>query len=281
VAVVALESTVFAHGLPHPEGLETALKLEAIVRASGAEPKTIGIIGGTPVVGLSKEQIEGLATGADVQKASVRDLPIVVARGRDAATTVATTVTLAHQHGIEVVCTGGIGGVHRGNTSDVSNDLEVLASTPVTVVCSGAKAILDLPATREYLETSGVAVVGYQTDDFPGFYSSTTGLPVDVRCEDPSEVANIIRARREFGLNNATVVCVPVPAEYEIPSLELEPVIQKAVLEAEQSGITGSGLTPFLLSAVAAHTQGRSLDANVALLCNNARLAGEIAVQIT
>jgi pseudouridine-5'-phosphate glycosidase len=277
---VAFESTVFAHGLPSPIGLETALQLEEIAREEGAEPKTIGIVSGNPIVGLTPAEIEYLAGSRSVQKASVRDLSVVTALGLDAATTVAGTVTIAHQNGIEVVCTGGIGGVHRGPFRDVSNDLSVLARTPITLVCSGAKAILDLPATREYLESLGITVVGYQTDEFPGFYSRSTGLLVDVRCDDPDKVAEIVRARRVLGLTTATLVCVPVPEESEIPADRLEGIIAVAIERADRGGVAGAKLTPFLLAAVADITGGESLRANTALLKNNARIAARIAIAV-
>jgi pseudouridine-5'-phosphate glycosidase len=277
---VALESTVFAHGLPRPVGLETAAALERVVRDEGARPCTIGIVDGEVVVGLSPDQIEMLATSDDVRKASLRDLPIVCATRRNGATTVASTVTIAHRHGIEVVCTGGIGGVHRGNPFDVSNDLTVLGGTPVTLVCSGAKAILDLSATREKLETLGVTVVGYQTDDFPGFYSRSTGLPVDVVCHRADEVVDLIRSRSRLGLSSAILVCVPVPEEHEIPFSELEATIDRALRAADRASIAGAEMTPFLLEAVAEKTGGRSIAANTALLENNARVAAQIATQI-
>lgn len=284
MASVAFESTVFAHGLPSPYGLETALLLEEIAREEGADPKTIGIISGEAISGLTRAQIEHLAGSKTVRKASVRDLPVVTALGLDAATTVAGTVTIAYRNGIEVVCTGGIGGVHRGaganSSNDVSNDLTVMATTPITLVCSGAKAILDLPATREYLESTGVTVIGYQTDEFPGFYSRSTGLPVDVRCEKPGEVADIVRARRRLELRSATLVCVPVPAEFEIPAARLETIITAAVSGAKQAQVSGADVTPFLLAAIAEVTQGESLVANIALLKNNARVAAQIAVAI-
>jgi pseudouridine-5'-phosphate glycosidase len=277
---VALESTVFVHGLPHPLGLQTALELEEIVRTHGAAPKTIGIVGGEVVVGLDAVQIEHLATAGSARKASWRDLAVVTSLGLDAATTVASTTLLANAAGIEVICTGGIGGVHRGDHSDVSNDLLVLERTPATIVCSGAKVILDLPATRERLETAGITVIGYGTDEFPGFYSRSTGLPVDVRCDSPAEVARVVRARRALGLSSSTLVCVPVPDVHEIPAEELEVVVGEAAERADALGIRGGRLTPFLLEAVAQATASRSLNANVALLRNNARVAAEIGLAL-
>ncbi|MFV1981763.1 MAG: pseudouridine-5'-phosphate glycosidase [Rhodothermia bacterium] len=277
---VAFESTVFAHGLPSPLGLETALLLEEIAREKGADPRTIGIVSGRPIAGLSRDEIEHLATSDSVRKASLRDLPVVTALGLDAATTVAGTVVIARQNGIEVVCTGGIGGVHRGPLPDISNDLTVLARNPITLVCSGAKAILDLPATREHLESTGVTVVGYRTDEFPGFYSRSTGLPVDVRCENPDEVVEIVKARRRLGLTSATLVCVPVPEESAIPADQLESIIADAIDAAERSGVAGARLTPYLLAAIVDATGGESLKANIALLKNNAGVAAQIAVAI-
>lgn len=277
---VALESTVFVHGLPHPVGFETALALERIVRQAGAEPCTIGVIDGEVIVGLTRDQIEHLVMSGEVRKASLRDLPVVCAAGADAATTVASTVTIAHRNRIDVVCTGGIGGVHRGAPFDVSNDLAVLGRTPITLVCSGAKAILDLRATRERLETEGITVVGFGTDEFPGFYSRSTGLGVDVTFDKPEEVADLVRTKRRLGLPSATLICVPVPEEAEVPADRLEPAIAEAVILAGRDGISGAELTPFLLDAVAGVTGGSSLTANTALLRNNARVAGDIAVAL-
>jgi len=280
MSLVALESTVFAHGLPRPLNLEVAFELERIVGEHGAEPHTIGIVDGRIVVGLSESGLRRLATEQSISKVSQRDIPVVVARKGMGATTVAATAWLAHRHGIEVVCTGGLGGVHRGDHFDVSNDLYVLASTPVTVVCSGAKAILDLRATREFLESLGVTVVGFGTSEFPAFYSSESGLPVDVRCDKITEVADVIKARQRVGLAKATLVVVPVPPEFEIPRSEIEPLVETAYEEAAARNIRASDLTPFLLSWISARSEGRSLTANRALLANNAAVAADLAVAL-
>lgn len=281
---VALESTVISHGLPYPANLELARQMEATVRAAGAAPRTVGILNGELIAGLSDAQITHLATSNDVRKVSRRDLPIVVARKLDGATTVATTMWIAQRHGIEVFATGGIGGVHRGvggmPSSDISADLQELAQTPVIVVCTGAKAILDLAATLEYLETHGVTVVGYQTDTFPAFYSRSSGLPVDVRCDSAAEIAAIWRAKRELGLPGGLLVTNPIPAADEIPAAAIEPAILQAVDEAIMGELRSAEVTPFLLSRLAELTGEESIRANVALLLNNARLAAEIAVAL-
>lgn len=276
-AYVALESTVIAHGLPYPHNVETALRLEAIVREEGAEPCTIGIISGKALVGLSEAQIRLLATEADVQKVSWRDLPIVTSQGRHGATTVAASLWLAHRHHIQVFATGGIGGVHRGGGFDISNDLEALAQVPMVVVCAGAKAILDLPATREMLEMRGVTVVGYQTDEMPAFYSRTSGLPVDIRCDTPEAVAVVVRARRDLDLPGSTLVTVPIPEDAAIPREEIEPAIAQALEEADARELRSAEVTPFLLARVGELTGERSLRANLALLENSARVAARIA----
>ncbi len=281
---VALESTVISHGLPYPANLELARRMEETVRAAGAEPRTVGIIQGELIAGLSDAQITHLATAQGVRKVSRRDLPVVVARKLDGATTVATTMWIAQRFGIETFATGGIGGVHRGAgalpSSDISADLQELAQTPVLVVCAGAKAILDLSATLEYLETHGVTVVGYQTDSFPAFYSRSSGLPVDVRCDSAAEIAAIWRAKRALGLAGGLLVANPIPAGDEIPAATIEPAIQQAVDEAIASGLRSAEVTPFLLARLAELTGEASIRANVALLLNNARLAGEIAVAL-
>ena len=296
-ATVALESTVISHGLPYPHNIQLALRLEEIVRAGGATPATIGIIGGEIIVGLNRGQIEHLATAQGVRKVSRRDLPIVVARKLDGATTVATTAWAAHRAGIRVFATGGIGGVHRTGarsqetgirnrpenihlppssflSTDISADLPELAHTPILVVCAGAKAILDLPATLEWLETHGVTVVGYGTDRFPAFYNRDSGLPVDVRADTPEEVAALFRAQRALGLPCGMLVTVPVPAEFELPADQMEAAIAQALSEAETQGIKGKALTPFLLARISELTGEASLRANLALLENNARVGG-------
>jgi len=278
--VVALESTVVAHGLPYPINLETARQMEAAVREHGAEPATIAILHGEMHVGLAESELELLATARNVRKVSRRDLPVVVAQQCDGATTVAATATIAAWAGIEVFATGGIGGVHRDAPFDVSNDLPTLASVPVAVVCSGAKAILDLPATLEWLETAGVPVVGYGTDELPAFYSRRSGLRVDTRVDTPQEAAAIIRATRQLGLPGGVLVVVPVPEADELPAESVEPQIVAALAEAKARRIEGNAVTPFLLKWLAQETEGASLKANIALLKNNAAVAGQIAAAL-
>lgn len=284
-AVVALESTVIAHGLPSPRNLETALSMEEAVRRAGAVPATVAILGGRIHVGLTRPEIEHLATARPVRKVSRRDLPIVVARREDGATTVAATSTIAAWAGIAVFATGGIGGVHRDGPlkgpPDISNDLATLASVSVAVVCSGAKAILDLGATLEWLETAGVPVLGYGCDEFPAFYSRESGLAIDARVDSPEEAASIIRTSRQLGLPGGILLAVPVPKDQEVPAGEVEGAIEHALSEASSLGVTGSALTPFLLRCVADVTSGRALRANIALLHNNALVAGQIAVALS
>jgi pseudouridylate synthase len=280
--VVALESTVITHGLPFPDNLETAVAMEAAVREGGAIPATIAIIQGHIYVGLRPSQIDYLAhlAGKNVRKCSRRDIPLALALGEDGATTVAGTMILAHRAGIEVFATGGIGGVHRGHPFDVSADLTELGRTPTTVVCSGAKSILDLPATREVLETNGVAVVGYGTDELPAFYSRQSGLSVDVRLDEPAAVARLIQARRGLALSSGTLVTVPIPAEDELPRAEAEAAIIQATAEADAMGIQGADATPWLLERLVALTNGRSLQANQALLRHNGFVAAQIATML-
>ena len=270
--VVALESTVIAHGLPYPRNVETALGMEQAVRAEGAVPATIAILDGRACIGLDRRQIERLATSKQVAKVSRRDIGICLARWLDGATTVSGTMYLAHLAGITVFATGGIGGVHRGHGTDVSADLSELARTPVAVVCAGAKAILDLPATLEWLETAGVPVLGLGTDEFPAFYSRTSGLPVDARVDDAEQAAAIIRAHWGMGLASGVLVTVPIPAEFELPREKAEAAIARALAEAE--GVRGKAVTPFLLRRVSELTGGESLQANLALLLNNAHARG-------
>lgn len=279
-ALVALESTVISHGLPYPANLELARAMEAEVRTAGATPRTIGILQGELLAGLNDAQIVHLATATDVRKVSRRDLPIVTARRLDGATTVATTMWIAARHGIQVFATGGIGGVHRGDGTDISADLPELAQTPVIVVCAGAKAILNLPATLEYLETYGATVVGYQTDEFPAFYSRSSGLAVDVRCDSAAAVADLWRAKQALGLPGGLLVTVPVPVEHEIPAAAIEPHIERAVSEAAAQGLRSAEVTPFLLARLAELTGEQSMRTNIALLRNNARVAGAIAVAL-
>jgi pseudouridylate synthase len=280
-AAVALESTVIAHGLPRPTNLETARRLEQAVRERGAVPATVAVLGGKLRVGLEDAQLERLAFAEGVRKMSRRDLAVGVARGWDGATTVATTLWVAHRAGLKVFATGGIGGVHRGVLPDVSADLPELARTPMTVVCSGAKSVLDLPATREWLETNGVCLVGYGADELPAFYSRRSGLAVDVRCDTPREVAELARARDALGLEGAIVVAVPVPTEFEVDERLMEESLAEALFEAERGGVAGRELTPFLLSHMASRTGGATLRANIALLENNARVAADLAVEMT
>lgn len=275
--LVALESALISHGLPYPENLETAQAMEEIVREGGAIPATIGIIGGRPKVGLSREEMERLGRGSGVRKVSLRDLPVVVARRWDGGTTVSATLYLAHKAGIRVLATGGIGGVHRGEGWDLSADLFALAQIPLIVVCSGAKAILDLPATLEWLETSGVPVIGYGTDEFPAFYSRSSGLPLEQRVDTPQEAAEIARARDELGLSSAILLVVPVPEKDEVPSSLVEKALARALGMAEVQGVRGAALTPFLLGQLNELTQGATLEANIALLKNNARAAAGVA----
>jgi pseudouridine-5'-phosphate glycosidase len=278
--VVALESTVIAHGLPRPQNLETAQRLEQIVRQEDAIPATIAVLSGRLCVGLDKQQLERLASSRDVKKLSTRDLAIAVANEWDGATTVASTIWIAHRAGIRVFATGGIGGVHRGSLPDVSADLPELASTPMIVVCSGAKIVLDLPATREWLETNAVTVVGYGCDELPAFYSRQSGLPVDVRCDTAAEVTRLFNTQRELGVRGALLVTVPVPAAAEIPSETLERILDQSLVDAEQSKIAGRDLTPFLLARMSQLSEGATLRANIALLENNALVAARIASEL-
>ncbi len=268
--IVALESTVIAHGLPLPKNLETAFKLEKIVRENGATPATVAVFGGEFCVGLNKTQIERLAADKEIRKISRRDLPVAVARRLNCATTVATTAFIAFSAGIKVFATGGIGGVHRGFSADVSADLPELANTPIVVVCSGAKIVLDLPATREWLETHGVCVLGYGCNELPAFYSRTSGLFVDERIETASEAAQIARARDELNLKSAILLTVPVPEKFEIEREELEKILSESLRLADENKISGKEITPFLLRQMAEKSAGGTLAANVALLDNNA-----------
>ncbi len=281
--VVALESTLITHGLPYPINVETALAMEEAVRASGAVPATIAVLRGRITVGLSQAEVERLGTlpTGSVRKCSRRDLPIAVGLGEDAATTVAGTMIVAHMAGVRVFATGGIGGVHRGQPFDVSADLIELGRTPVAVVCSGAKSILDLPLTIEVLETQGVPIIGLQTDTLPAFYSHSSGLPVDVRVETPAAAAQIIAAAQRLGARHGLLVAVPVPAADELPVDTAEAAIEQATLEAAERGVHGKEVTPFVLGRVLELTEGRSRRANTALLINNARTAGLIAAALS
>ena len=275
--VVALESTVIAHGLPRPHNLETARRLEQVVRARGCVPATVAVLGGKLCVGLSDAELARLAEGEGVRKVSLRDLAVVVARGLDGATTVAATAWVARRAGLEVFATGGVGGVHRGALPDVSADLPELARNPLTVVCSGAKIVLDLPATREWLETNGVTLVGYGCDELPAFYTRRSGLGVDARADSAEEVASVVRARRALDIEAALLVCVPVPVEFEVDEALLRETLEDALSEAAREGVGGRELTPFLLSRMSRRSGGATLEANVALLENNAAVAADLA----
>jgi pseudouridine-5'-phosphate glycosidase len=279
---LALESTLISHGLPQPRNLEVAQRLEAVVRAGGAVPATIGIVGGRPIVGLSAAELEILASASGVRKCSRRDLALAVARGEHGATTVAGTVALMGLAGISVLATGGIGGVHRGaeQTFDISADLVELARSRAIVVCAGAKALLDLPRTVEVLETAAVPVLGWRTEELPAFYASASGLPVTARVESAEEVARIAVAGWGLGLGNGVLVGVPPPVGRTLENARVEQALADALAEADRRGVRGPAITPFLLSAVADATGGESVEANLALLENNARVGAEIAVSL-
>ena len=279
--VVALESTVIAHGLPRPVNLEVAQRLQQIVRDAGATPATIALLDGELCAGLSPEQVEFIANSDSIKKVSTRDLPLARAGKWNAATTVASTIWIAHRAGINVFATGGIGGVHRGSFLDVSADLPELARTPIVVVCSGAKIVLDLTATREWLETHGVTVVGYGCDEVPAFYSRSSGLPVDARVDSADEVLRIVISQRELGVTSALIVTVPVPETAEVSADILEGVIAQSLEEAKQKQIVGREVTPFLLARMTEASAGATLQANIALLENNARIAAHIAVSLS
>jgi len=281
-AIVALESTVIAHGLPSPHNLETARACEEEVRQSGALPATIGVVAGQPVIGLDEDQLQTIAVRGDVAKVNLANLASVVAEKKWGATTVASSLHLANQAGVKVFATGGIGGAHRGasDTFDISADLTALSRYPMITVCAGAKAILDLPKTMEILETMGVPVIGYRTDELPAFYSRSSGLPLDLRCDEPWQIANIALTHWQVGFTGGVLVVVPLPVEDEVPANELKDVIDGALEAATEQGISGKAVTPFLLSRIAAKTEGRTLRANIALLKNNARVAGAIAVAL-
>ncbi|SIQ25759.1 pseudouridine-5'-phosphate glycosidase [Alkalispirochaeta americana] len=277
--VVALESTIISHGMPYPRNVEMARTVEDLVRQGGAVPATIGIVGGRLKAGLTEEEVELLASTPGVAKVSRRDLPVIVARSMHGATTVASTMIVAALAGIEVFVTGGIGGVHRGaeQTMDISADLQELARTSVAVVCAGAKSILDIGLTREYLETQGVPVLGYGTDDFPAFYTRSSGYGVDYRLDSPEEVARVVRTKWDLGLSGGVVLANPVPKEYEMDPAVIDQAIGKALEEAREEGITGKETTPFLLSRVKDLTGGESLATNIQLVYNNARTGAAVA----
>lgn len=281
--VVALESTIISHGMPYPQNVQTALLVEQTIRDNGAVPATIAIIGGKLKAGCTAEEIEYLGKqGRAVKKASRRDLPVLVANGMDGATTVTTTMMIAAMAGIKIFATGGIGGVHRGATTtmDISADLEELAQTPVMVVCAGAKSILDLGLTLEYLETKGVPVIGYQTDELPAFYTRQSGFGVSHRAETPKELADIFRTKLELGIKGGVLVTNPIPEEYSMPADVINLAIEQALTEANDKGISGQQVTPFLLAKIKDITGGDSLDANIQLVLNNARLAAQIAQEL-
>ena len=281
--VVALESTIISHGMPYPRNVETALLVEQTIRDNGAAPATIAIIGGRLKAGLSHEEIEHLGkAGRSVAKASRRDLPALVARGVDGATTVATTMIIAHMAGIRIFATGGIGGVHRGAevTMDISADLEELAQTPVMVVCAGAKSILDLGLTLEYLETKGVPVIGYGTEELPAFYTRKSGFGVDYRVDSPAELAAIFAAQRALDYKGGMLVTNPIPEEYAMDKAVIDAAIEQALREAKEQGIHGKETTPFLLAKVVELTGGDSLESNIRLVLNNARIAALTAAEL-
>jgi len=281
--VVALESTIISHGMPYPQNVETARRVEEIVRENGAVPATIAIIGGRLKAGLTPEELEYFGkTGMAIKKASRRDLPFIVAKGIDGATTVASTMIIAELAGIELFVTGGIGGVHRGaeTSFDISADLQELAKTNVAVVCAGCKSILDINLTLEYLETFGVPVVGFGSDNFPAFYTRESGFGVDYRVDDPAEMAKAIKSKWELGLNGGLVISNPIPEEYAMDNAVITEAIEKALVEAEEKGIKGKESTPFLLGKVKELTGGSSLDSNIQLVYNNARVGTKIAVEL-
>ena len=281
--VVALESTIISHGMPYPRNVETALLVEQTIRDCGATPATIAVIGGRLKAGLSRDEIEYLGkTGRGVAKASRRDLPALVARGADGATTVTTTMIIAHMAGIKIFATGGIGGVHRGAevTMDISADLEELAQTPVMVVCAGAKSILDLGLTLEYLETHGVPVIGYGTDELPAFYTRRSGFGVDYRVDSPAELAAMFRAQRDLGYKGGMLVTNPIPEEYSMDKAVIDKAIDEALAQAKAQGIHGKETTPFLLAKVVELTGGDSLDSNIQIVLNNARVAARTACEL-
>ena len=281
--VVALESTIISHGMPYPQNVETALRVEQTIRDNGAVPATIAIIGGQLKAGCTPEEIEYLGKkGQAVTKASRRDLPVLVARKEDGATTVTTTMIIAAMAGIKIFATGGIGGVHRGaqQTFDISADLEELAQTPVMVICAGAKSILDLGLTLEYLETKGVPVIGYQTEELPAFYTRHSGFKVDYRIDTPQELAAAFKAKIDCGLKGGMLVTNPIPEQYSMPKDVIDAAIEKALQEMDAAGIHGKQCTPFLLAKVKDLTGGDSLAANIQLVLNNARLAAQTAVAL-
>lgn len=283
IPVVALESTIISHGMPYPKNVETALNVEKIIRENGAVPATIAILQGRLKVGLTREEIEYLAKGKEVVKASRRDIPFIIAKKLDGATTVASTMIIANLAGIQVFATGGIGGVHRGaqQTFDISADLQELAHTNVAVVCAGAKSILDIGLTLEYLETHGVPVVGFGTNEMPAFYTRKSGFAVDYRVDSPAELAQAIKAKWDLGINGGIVVANPIPEQYQMDYDVITRVVDEAVQEAEFKGIKGKETTPFLLAKVKEITEGESLEANIQLVYNNAKVGAQLAVELS
>lgn len=281
--VVALESTIISHGMPYPKNVETALEVEDIIRSMGAIPATIAILNGKIKVGLSHDEIEYLGKAKDVYKVSRRDLPFIIAKGLNGATTVASTMIISKLAGIKVFVTGGIGGVHRGaeKSFDISADLQELAHTDVAVVCAGAKSILDLGLTLEYLETFGVPVVGYKTDEFPAFFTRKSGYGVDYRVDSEEELAKAIKTKWDLGLNGGIVVANPIPEEYEMDKSAIDKAIEEALKEAEEKGIKGKKVTPFLLSRVKDKTGGDSLESNIKLVYNNAKVGANLAIELS
>ncbi|MBQ5952985.1 MAG: pseudouridine-5'-phosphate glycosidase [Lachnospiraceae bacterium] len=278
--VVALESTIISHGMPYPQNVETALRVEQVIRDNGAVPATIAVIGGRLKAGLTPEEIEYFGKkGRAIAKASRRDLAMLCARGEDGATTVTTTMIIAHMAGIRIFATGGIGGVHRGaqTTMDISADLEELAHTPVMVICAGAKSILDLGLTLEYLETHGVPVLGYQTKELPAFYTRHSGFGVDYQVDSPQELAQALKTQQDLGFPGGMLVTNPIPEEYSMPKDVIDAAIDQAIRECEEQGIHGKDTTPFLLARVAELTGGDSLASNIQLVLNNAKLAAQTA----
>ena len=278
--VVALESTIISHGMPYPKNVETALRVEEIIRENGAVPATIGIIGGVLKAGLTKEEIDYMGKAPDVAKVSRRDIPYIVSSKKDGATTVASTMIIADMAGIKIFATGGIGGVHRGaeTTMDISADLEELAATDVAVVCAGAKSILDIGLTLEYLETKGVPVFGYGTKELPAFYTRKSGFPVDYRIDTPEELAAVLKTKWSLGLYGGALIANPIPEIYSMDEAFITKVIEDAVVEAHEKGVKGKDTTPFLLAKIKEITGGDSLESNIQLVYNNAEVAAKVAV---
>ena len=282
VPVIALESTIISHGMPYPKNVETALAVEDVIRKGGAVPATIGIIEGRIKIGLTRDEIEYMATAENVLKVSRRDFPLVISQKGDGATTVAGTMIAANMAGIRLFVTGGIGGVHRGagESHDISADLDELKMTDVTVICAGVKSILDIAGTLEYLETAGVPVITYGADEFPAFYSRRSGFAAECRMDDPAAIAALINTKEKMGLKGGVLVACPLPEEDEIPFEKMDVVIQEALKECEEKKITGKRITPFLLSRVKDLTEGKSLEANIKLVLNNAAVGAAIAVNL-